>query len=769
MPPQRGLPFSLITLCVTQNACRFTLMYSKAAYHAVRSIADVHWGRRVSEVPNDLPSPAIEDLLSSNDHPRADVRRELLELAITAAGVGTFDWDLVDGTLEWDDRLIELFEYEKATFDRSIEAFEVRLHPDDIERVRAELQSAVDGCGEFESEYRIVLPGGAIRWIGARGRALCDEKQQAVRMLGAAWDNSARAEGEARVARVMESMTTPFFSLDPSWRFTYVNAEAEVVLGRSRDELLGGVLWKLFPATVGSEFETQYRKAMTEGEHVAFDAYYPAPLDAWYEVRAWRNTDGLAVYFLEVTSRHHAQKAAVRAAERTALLGRITEQLARTSDPVEAATRLAGLVVPALCEWSVVTLIDDSAAVGAHRGLGTAVAKHVDPELQEVVDEYASARLGELKDDAIVVQAMQSGEIHLILSGAHETVGAMFGESPVQQLWSRLDADSVAVLPLSGRTGPVGMFTLCNTKERGAFSEEDIVSATHVAARAGLVMENARLYRQQLDLAEALQRSLLTDPPEPDHVQIVVRYLPAAETAQVGGDWYDAFVQPDGATVLVIGDVVGHNSASAAAMSQVRTLLRGIGVLDNDGPAEILRKVDLVLERLQVDADATAIVARLEQNESEQYRGLTRLRWSSAGHPPPMVIHADGVVLPLASAVSDLFLGVMPDAERNEYEVTLDRDATVVLYTDGLVERRGQPLEDGLRKLHHTLADLGNCDLDTLCDETLRRMRPSDSEDDVAIIAVKLHPQNRPRPPEAGPNRLPPNIEPSPEVVPQAD
>src|SRR3712207_594986 len=99
-----------------------------------------------------------------------------------------------------------------------------------------------------------------------------------------------------------------------------------------------------------------------------------------------------------------------------------------------------------------------------------------------------------------------------------------------------------------------------------------------VAARAGLVLDNARLYRQQRDLAEGLQRSLLTAPPEPDHSQVVVRYVPAAEAAQVGGDWYDAFLQPDGATVVVIGDVVGHDTRAAAAMSQVRTLLRGIAV-----------------------------------------------------------------------------------------------------------------------------------------------------------------------------------------------
>lgn len=692
--------------------------------------------------------------MTENQRSRAQVRRELVELAIAAAGVGTFDWDLAERTLEWDDRLIELFAYDKGSFDRSIEAFEERLHPDDLERVRADLQLAIDEHGEFESEYRVMIPGGTVRWIGAKGRVLCDENDRPVRMLGAAWDNTTRSEGDARVARVMESMTTPFFSLDSSWRFTYVNAEAETVLGRKREELLGGVVWDLFPAAVGSEFESQYRRAMTEGAHVVFDAYYPEPLDAWYEVRAWRNPDGIAVYFLDVTARHRAQEAAERAAERTVLLGRITDELASTTDPHEAASRLADLVVPGLCDWSVVTLIDDAAALGARRGLGKAVAKHADPNMQSVAEQYASFRLNELQDDAIVIKAMQMREMQLLESGAQKTVSDMFGESPAQELWARLDADSVVVLPLSGRKAPVGMLTLCNTAERGRFSEEDLVSITHVAARAGLVMENARLYRQQRVLAETLQRSLLTEPPEPDHVQIVVRYLPAADAAQVGGDWYDAFVQPNGSTVLVIGDVVGHDSESAAAMSQVRTLLRGIGSLNDDGPAEILRKTDEVLERLQVDTDATVVVARLEQDADELERGITRLRWSSAGHPPAIVLHADGSVLPLSAATSDLFLGVMSNASRSEYEVVLDRDATVVLYTDGLVERRDQPFEDGLKKLQETLAGLNDCDLDTLCDETLRRMRPSDSDDDVALIAVRLHRQDQPRPVEAGPRRL---------------
>lgn len=606
-----------------------------------------------------LPLSSIERLLGGSDDTgaRDDVKTQLFELAIAAAGVGTFDWDLQQATLEWDDRLIELFGYDKSNFDRSLESFLIRLHPEDLDRVRNCVQGAVDSCGEFESEYRIVRPDGSIRWIGARGRVLCDSNGEAARMLGAAWDNSAYQEG----------------------RF-----------------------------------------------------------------------------------------AAASAAERTALLGRLVDELAHIMDPAEAARRLANLVVPTLCDWCVVTRIDDRAGGGLRRGLHSAVAKHEDANMQPVAEEYALTRLDGMAEDSMLVRALRTGEVQLEQSDGHEVVRATLGNERARQLWEQLNAKSVVMFPLSGPSAPEGTIMLCRSAPRGPFNEEDLVTATHVAARAGLVMENARLYCAQLELAEKFQRSLLTPPPEPDHLQIVVRYMPAAESAQVGGDWYDAFMQPNGATTLVIGDVVGHDSDAAAAMSQVRTLLRGVGTLDNDSPAEVLRKVDLVMERLQTNTQATAVVARLEQEDREVAEGVTRVRWSSAGHLPPMVIDPDGIVKPLLTPTCDVFLGVMPHAERNEYEVTLERASTLLLYTDGLVERRGESLEDGLVKLERTLSEFAQRDLDTLCDETLRRMHPEGSGDDVALIAVRLHRQDRPRPAEAGPNRLPTNIQPSPDVLPEA-
>jgi serine phosphatase RsbU (regulator of sigma subunit)/PAS domain-containing protein len=691
-------------------------------------------------------------------------RRELVELSIDAAGIGTFDWDLVGGTLDWDSRLIELFGYDDETFDRSIKGFNARLHPEDAERVGNELEIAIDTCGDFVSEYRIVLDDGAIRWIGARGRTLCDDAGGPVRLLGAAWDISNRAQTEAQVVRALKSMSTAFFSLDRSWRFTFANSEAERVLDTPGEELIGAILWDLFPAAAGSEFEVQYRHAMEQGEAVSFDAYYPAPLDSWFEVRAWPNADGLSVYFLDVTTRHLAQEENAQAARRAELLALITEQMSATLDSEEAAKRLAHLVVPTLAEWCIVTLIDDDKEAGTRRGLRRAFGHHADPQKRSIVSLYAEARLDALQDDEVVVRAMESGQAQFIDVDTTPTIQAMIQPGPVRELLGLLEPAHVIVLPLIGRNGPVGMLSLANDARRGPFSHEDLVTAGHVSGRAGLVLDNARLYRQQRELAEGLQRSLLTEPAEPDHLQVVVRYAPAAETAQVGGDWYDAFLQTNGAMTMVIGDVIGHDTEAASAMGQIRSIVRTVGAVGTDSPSEILDKVDQVMETLQIHTTATAVVARLEQTDHEIERQVTRMRWSSAGHLPPMVIHPDGHVAELGDHESDVLLGVMIGAERREYEIELPRDAIVVLYTDGLVERRGQSLDAGLQHLRECLTELADCDLDTLCDALLARLLPPSADDDVALLAVKLHPQNKPRPAEAGPNRIPATVDPEPEI-----
>jgi serine phosphatase RsbU (regulator of sigma subunit) len=159
---------------------------------------------------------------------------------------------------------------------------------------------------------------------------------------------------------------------------------------------------------------------------------------------------------------------------------------------------------------------------------------------------------------------------------------------------------------------------------------------------------------------------------------------------------------------------------------------------------------------LQVHTLATAAVARLEQEPVDRERGETRLCWSSAGHPPLLVLHPDGRVEALATERADLMLGVDPLAVRREQVAVLSGGATVVLYTDGLVEGPDLPLDDGVARLTELLAELGELPLGELCDQLLTRMRPRGSEDDVALVAVRLHREDQPRPAEAGPQIVPP-------------
>ncbi len=714
------------------------------------SEADVH-------VLEQLAASVVSELELAALSAEYEASRARWELAIEAAGVGGFDWDLATGQLSWDERMRELFGYGASSFEHSIEAFTARVHGDDLPLLMTAIDEAVAGCGEFTCEYRVVRPGADTRWVQARGRALADETGVATRILGAAYDTTAVHEGEARVLRLLETMSAAFFSLDREWRFTYVNAVAERLLQRSRDELLGGQLWSLFAAAAGTEIERLYRQAMHTGEPVAFETYY-APLNSWHEIRAWPGPDGLSVYFLDVTERRVAQELVARNSERARLIAQVTAELASTLDAEEAVARLARLVVPALGDFCIVTLVEAGQPGPVWRRLRDIGWWHADPSQRPLVERYSDLRLAAMGQTSFIAQALATG--HTIkVPNATEAIAATLRPGPSRDLLIELAPASMTVLLLRAHGRTLGLLCLYRSPGSPQLDDEELdQTATEIADRAGLVLDNARLYGQQRRMAEDLQRSLLTAPPEPDHMQVVVRYEPAAEAAQVGGDWYDAFLQPEGAMVLVIGDVIGHDSVATAAMGQVRGLLRGIAATTGESPHEVLTRLDGALELLQVHTTATAVIARFEQTPEEIDLGVTRMRWSNAGHPPPMVINPDGTVIMLtgpAGREADLLLGIDSTTARTEYVVTLDRGATVLLYTDGLVERRGQSIYEGLDLLRETLTELADCGLEDLCDQVLMRMVPNRSEDDVALAAVRLHPQDGPRPAEAGPVQVP--------------
>ncbi|MDT0277766.1 SpoIIE family protein phosphatase [Blastococcus goldschmidtiae] len=556
-------------------------------------------------------------------------------------------------------------------------------------------------------------------------------------------------DAEDTDAQTLESMPIGLMELDTDWTVRFVNAAGEQMVGYERADLLGRSYWDAFPANVDNEFGRAYRHAVATRQPQTVEAFYPEPLNQWFEVQAVPTRMGLWLYFSEVTARRQA-------VERLALLARVSEDLVGTLNAPSAVGRIPRLIVPALASWAMVSLL---APDGSLRDAG---AWHVDPAKVPLVRRYSAAAQDSSPTTAPLLRAVTTGAA-VSVTGAQLTGPALgtVATGEARRLLRLLEPGSMTVLPIRGPDRVLGALTLVHDRHRFP-DPADIATATEVADRAGLALDNARLYEQQRQLAQELQRSMLTAPPEPDHAHIVVRYLPAAEAARVGGDWYDAFVQPDGATTLVIGDVVGHDTSAAASMGQLRSMLRGIAVTGDAGPAHLLSMLDGAITQLQLPTYATAALARFEQTPEDLERGITRMRWANAGHPPPLIIHPDGTIAELASWRGDLMLGVDHTAKRSESVISLDRETTVLLYTDGLIERRDSILDDGMDRLRAAAAELADRPLDELCDQLIERLVDDRPEDDVALVAIRLHRQDRPRPDEAGPENTPPIAPPDP-------
>jgi len=266
-------------------------------------------------------------------------------------------------------------------------------------------------------------------------------------------------------------------------------------------------------------------------------------------------------------------------------------------------------------------------------------------------------------------------------------------------------------------------------------------------------VQRATLITERRSTAEVLQQSLLTRLPEPDHLELRARYVPAASGEHVGGDWYDAVVMPDGATTVVIGDVAGHDMAAAAQMGQLRSMTRTLGYAYGEPPSLVLDRLEDVLAGLRMDTLATMILARIEQDDDDAAVGMRRLRWSNAGHPPPVLLHADATTEVLESE-NDLLIGLNTSFPRHDRVHPLPPGSTLLLFTDGLIEHRGRSLSDGLQDLRHVLSQSAALTLNDLLDVLERELIGEHPDDDCAVLAIRAHPEDAPRPAEAGPSTL---------------
>ena len=568
--------------------------------------------------------------------------------------------------------------------------------------------------------------------------------------------------------QAVEGMARPLFVLDDDWRFSYMNPAGAALLGEQVDDVVGRIIWQKYPQAVNSPFEENYRRVVATGRPASFEAWFE-PLQIWFQVDAFRTGAGLVVTYDDVTERRRtederaaaiaAREVAVEAVERAAaeaeesgrhlmLLGDINLAMTSTMDTDEAVQRFADLVVPLLADWCVVTVIDPD---GTRRDVGRA---HKDPTLVEAMHRYADLRVQTNNVTAPVPRMLRDPRPVVFPELTEEIVLSMVPDEKARAALAPLRPAAAAGFPLIARGEVIGGFTLINEPERGAHTQLELRTAEIASRRAALALDNARLAAANHQVAERLQLSLLSPPVQPDHLELAVRYRPATQGVSIGGDWYDAFLQPDGDTVLVIGDVMGHDIEAAAAMGQVKTLVRGIAYDRLEEPAGVLRRVDHALVGLAVPTLATALVCRVEQDDADRASGLRRLRWSSAGHPDPMLLGADGSVVDLTAPVGPP-LGIGWLGARVDGQVPMPEGSTLLLFTDGLFERRGVPLDEGRAQVREIVERNADLPLTLLCDRLLEELLGDGVEDDVAGLAVRAHAVKTVRPAEAGPELLP--------------
>ncbi|MGI5239786.1 PP2C family protein-serine/threonine phosphatase [Dactylosporangium sp. CA-139066] len=257
------------------------------------------------------------------------------------------------------------------------------------------------------------------------------------------------------------------------------------------------------------------------------------------------------------------------------------------------------------------------------------------------------------------------------------------------------------------------------------FSAGDVELLQLVADRVAAATQ-ARAHSLDRAAAVALQRSLLPSrPPEIAGLELAVRYVPGAEVG-VGGDWYDVFELPSGNVGVAVGDVAGNGLRAAVVMGRIRSALRAYA-LETDDPADVLTRLDRKIQRFEPDAMATAVYAVLSPDRSS-------ITISNAGHPPPVLLDPDGPAR-LAVVRPDLPLGAHPGAERHSTTLPIPAGGTLLLYTDGLVERRTRPIYAGLARLVQVVT---RGVPDAVCNTVMEAMLDDQAPtDDIALLALQ--------------------------------
>ncbi|WP_405555571.1 PAS domain-containing SpoIIE family protein phosphatase/ATP-binding protein [Streptomyces canus] len=546
-----------------------------------------------------------------------------------------------------------------------------------------------------------------------------------------------------------------FVLIDPDLRVRRVNYRFASLFGGSPDDHRGKGVHDYLPRPEAERVTATLRRVLETGDSIT-DMHVTGFLPGSDERRHWSinlyrvrsgsgRPIGIAWLGTDITARRAAAREAAAARRNLALLNEAGARIGNSLDLETTARELLDVVVPGFCDLATVDLYQGLLA-GDETPPGLADGS---AELRRVA--FASAVsdapfIG--SGDPVAVGAVHHYPFNSPCADALRTARPQYIPAEEGSL-----VQSTLAVPMVAHDTVVGLAQFARTKGSEPFGDRDRDLAVELAARAAVCIDNARLYRREHERALILQRSLLPPgDPVASGLDIACRYLPGNSSAdrpsEVGGDWFDVIELPGHRTALVVGDVMGRGLRAAVAMGELRSAVRTLALLDLE-PAEVLSALDEIARGLGAPGgvqQATRAARRPREADLSEvylatcvyavYDSVTRrCTFANAGHLPPVLVEPgeDALMLDVPPGMP---LGVGGEPFE-EVEVELPEGALLALYTDGLVESRDHPLDEGLQAFVGALTD-PSAPLEDVCDHVLTTLDTHHGEDDIALLMARV-------------------------------
>ncbi|MFJ8753887.1 SpoIIE family protein phosphatase [Streptomyces sp. NPDC102441] len=529
---------------------------------------------------------------------------------------------------------------------------------------------------------------------------------------------------------------------DTGLRYVYVNPSLERLNGVPAAAHLGRSVSEVLP---DMDVRTDVmRQVLADGRPREITTSGQTWVDSVIERRYWRvalhrfeengRVRGLIGIAQEVTATRDQREELRRARSYLTLLDNAAARIGTTLDVETTCQELAEFVVPEMADVAVVEMIPQEsghprrelpAGVLRLRRAGVATT----PELADALAQFGGTGADiDYQEDAAVARCLAADRpvVENLVGG--EGLGRVGPTSERVAAYRAVGLHSAVVVPLTARGRPLGALSLVRAGDSPPFTEGvDVVVARTLAGRAAVDVDHAYRYTREHRVARELQRSLLSEPRGPNPgIEIASLYLPAGAGALVGGDWFDAIPLKGGRHLKVMGDVMGHGVEAAVAMSNYRSMLR-IMAEDDQPPHRVLERLDKAVEQSGLDRAATCLIAVVDRKE-----GVCEV--ASAGHPPPVFIDPGAAGARVARIPVGPPLGTGFGGYRTSV-LPCGPGTVLFMYTDGLVERRGEDIDVSIERLTRLRVPVSGR-LEDLLSEVVDRYADT-AEDDIAVLVSR--------------------------------